>query len=136
MKENFKLHYQLEADSIPLRIFDLCIVRLINEKHWPWLVLVPQRDIKEIDDLSIEDQHKLIGEITKASHWLRTAFYPDKINVGSMGNIVTQFHVHVVARYKNDPLWPMPVWRALPPVRLTQQEIQERIDQLTKVEFL
>ena len=33
-----------------------------------------------------------------------------KINLGALGNIVRQLHVHVVARREGDPGWPGPVW--------------------------
>jgi diadenosine tetraphosphate (Ap4A) HIT family hydrolase len=34
----------------------------------------------------------------------------DKLNVASLGNVVRQLHVHIVARRKTDPAWPGPVW--------------------------
>jgi diadenosine tetraphosphate (Ap4A) HIT family hydrolase len=35
---------------------------------------------------------------------------PDKVNVGALGNVVPQLHVHVVGRFLSDPAWPGPVW--------------------------
>ena len=34
----------------------------------------------------------------------------DKVNIGMLGNVVSQLHLHVVLRNKDDPAWPGPVW--------------------------
>jgi diadenosine tetraphosphate (Ap4A) HIT family hydrolase len=34
----------------------------------------------------------------------------EKLNIGALGNIVRQLHVHVVGRHAGDPAWPGPVW--------------------------
>ena len=34
----------------------------------------------------------------------------DKLNVGALGNRVSQLHVHIVARFAGDAAWPGPVW--------------------------
>jgi diadenosine tetraphosphate (Ap4A) HIT family hydrolase len=38
----------------------------------------------------------------------------DKINIAAIGNVVSQLHVHVIARRRGDAAWPRPVWGALP----------------------
>jgi diadenosine tetraphosphate (Ap4A) HIT family hydrolase len=40
----------------------------------------------------------------------------EKLNVGALGNMVPQLHVHVIGRFKGDPAWPGPVWGHSPPV--------------------
>jgi diadenosine tetraphosphate (Ap4A) HIT family hydrolase len=37
-----------------------------------------------------------------------------KLNVAAIGNMVPQLHVHVVARRRDDPAWPKPVWSIVP----------------------
>jgi diadenosine tetraphosphate (Ap4A) HIT family hydrolase len=73
--------------------------------------MVPRRpDIQEIIDLPAEDRSVLMEEICLVSEQMRMSFNPDKINVAALGNMVPQLHIHVVARYRDDPVWPNPVW--------------------------
>ncbi len=111
----FALHTQLEKDSIFVRNLLLSQLRLQNQKLVPWLILVPRRgDIKEIHELNQEDRILLMEEIAQASKALMALYAPDKINVGALGNIVPQLHIHIIGRFKNDPAWPAPVWGKLP----------------------
>jgi diadenosine tetraphosphate (Ap4A) HIT family hydrolase len=107
----FTLHPQLEADSVLIRELPLCQLRLNNQKTFPWLILVPRRDgMQEIAQLKPADRALLIEEITQASNALTAIYKPDKINIGALGNVVPQLHIHVIARFKNDEAWPHPVW--------------------------
>jgi len=107
----FHLHDRLQADTAPVAELPLCRVLLMDNRVWPWLILVPARNgLTEIHQLPREDQHRLVDEIALASLTLETLFGPDKINVGALGNLVPQLHIHVIARSKADPAWPGPVW--------------------------
>ncbi|KAA0681511.1 HIT domain-containing protein [Roseomonas genomospecies 6] len=107
----FHLHDRLEADTVPVAHLPLCRVLLMDNRVWPWLILVPaQPGLTEIHQLSPEDRHRLIDETALASRVLEGLFAPDKINVGALGNLVPQLHIHVVARSRTDPAWPGPVW--------------------------
>jgi diadenosine tetraphosphate (Ap4A) HIT family hydrolase len=107
----FVLDHRLAESSFFIEDWDLCRVALKNDKTWPWLYLVPRRaGIREISDLTQTDQTKLIQEISLASRALQDIYQPEKINVAALGNMVPQLHVHVFARFKNDPAWPKPVW--------------------------
>jgi len=111
----FSPHPQLESDSLFVRDLKLCQLRLQNQKNVPWLILVPRREnIREIFELSGTDRAQLMEEIAQASVALRQLYDPDKINVGALGNIVPQLHVHVIARFKSDAAWPAPVWGRIP----------------------
>jgi diadenosine tetraphosphate (Ap4A) HIT family hydrolase len=106
----WSLHPQLEADTTP--VGDLALSRLlaINDADYPWLVLVPRRaGVTEIADLGA-DAARLMEEIMQVSRILKTITRCDKLNIAAIGNIVPQLHIHVVARRKDDPLWPKPVW--------------------------
>lgn len=108
---NFELHTRLSRDSLLITNLPLCNVRLMNNKRFPWLVLVPRLpDLVEWVDLSREDQYRLSDEIAIVSHILKALVTPDKINIAALGNQVSQLHVHVIARYKTDSAWPNPVW--------------------------
>ena len=107
----FVLHPRLEADSAPLASLGLCDLRLMDDRRYPWLVLIPRRaDVAEIHELERADRVLLVEEIAMASAALAAAVPHDKINVGALGNIVRQLHVHVMARRQGDPAWPGPVW--------------------------
>jgi diadenosine tetraphosphate (Ap4A) HIT family hydrolase len=72
---------------------------------------VPRRaNATEVFDLSAEDRVTLIEEIARASAGLKKLSACAKINVGALGNLVPQLHVHVVARSPGDAAWPGPVW--------------------------
>lgn len=84
---------------------------LQNESRFPWLVLVPRLDdVSELIDLSEADQQQMMREIALVSTLMQAKFAPTKLNVANLGNVVAQLHVHVVARYANDPAWPDPIW--------------------------
>ena len=91
----------------------LCRVFLKNNAAYPWFLLVPRiENIQEIYQLPKASQHQLIDEISQLSTIVNTQFNPDKLNVGTLGNMVSQLHIHVVARFKHDSLWPHGIWQA------------------------
>jgi diadenosine tetraphosphate (Ap4A) HIT family hydrolase len=111
MDDAFQLNERLEADTYALGDFPLCRVLLMDDARYPWLILVPRRaDAIEIIDLPVSDRAALIEEIAKAQQALTAVMHPDKLNVGALGNVVKQLHVHVIARFVSDPAGPGPVW--------------------------
>jgi diadenosine tetraphosphate (Ap4A) HIT family hydrolase len=107
----FRLDPRLAADSISLGRMGLCEVRLMDDRRWPWLLLVPMREgLSEWHQMDGADAQAAAGEIRIASAALKTASNCLKINVGALGNVVRQLHIHVVARNEGDPNWPRPVW--------------------------
>lgn len=113
---SWSLHPRLAADTHPVASLALCDVRLMDDANHPWLVLVPRiAGAVEWVDLDAADSHRLLDEVALASQALRTLHAPDKLNIAALGNMVSQLHVHVVARFRTDPAWPRPVWGACPP---------------------
>ena|SRR5271168_2398858 len=107
----WSLHPQLENDTAPVGDLALCRVLSIDDADYPWLILVPRRvGVTELIDLEAGDAARLMEEISHTSRVLKDVTRCDKLNVAAIGNIVPQLHVHIVARRKNDPLWPKPVW--------------------------
>ena len=105
------LHPTLARDTVEVTRLPLCRVLLMKDRRFPWLILVPERDeVREIHELTAADRAALIEEVARASGALQRVFRPDKLNVGALGNVVPQLHVHVVARFATDPAWPGPVW--------------------------
>ncbi len=108
---HFSLDPRLAADSTKVTALKLCEVRLMNDHRYPWLILVPRaQNMSEIHDLSQADSLVLMHEIRFVSAAMVELFAPRKINVGALGNIVPQLHIHLVARHDDDPAWPGPVW--------------------------
>ena len=89
----------------------LCSVRLIDNQHFPWIILIPKRKgITDITELNSKDQILLMKEIVHVSKLMKKVFKTKKLNVEKIGNIVPQLHIHIIARYKNDLTWPLSVW--------------------------
>ena len=108
---NFALHPRLEADTALVADWALSRVLAMNDARYPWLVLVPrQAGLTEIHDLSATDRATLMEEIARAGSALKLLTGAAKINVGALGNLVPQLHIHVVARNPGDFAWPGPVW--------------------------
>lgn len=107
----FTLDARLAADTVEVGDLALCRVLLMDDARFPWLILVPRRpDLAEIIDLPEPDATALWQEIRIATGVMQALAKPDKVNVGALGNVVTQLHVHVVGRFRSDPAWPGPVW--------------------------
>jgi diadenosine tetraphosphate (Ap4A) HIT family hydrolase len=120
------LHPTLARDTVEVARLPLCRVLLMKDSRFPWLILVPERqEIREIHELASEDRKQLVEEIAQVSEVLERLFRPAKLNVGALGNIVPQLHVHVVARFETDPAWPGPVWGSGPAVPYTGEELSE-----------
>lgn len=107
----FDIDDRLARDGFLIATLDLCELRINNDRRWPWLVLIPQRDgASEMFDLSPADQRLLTEETNRVAVALKRATGATKINIGALGNIVRQLHVHVIARNEGDANWPGPVW--------------------------
>lgn len=112
----FSLHDQLRRDTLAVCRMKLCLVQLMNDAQYPWLILVPAvENITEIAELNEKQRKLLINEIAQTQRVLGQVFQPHKLNVGALGNMVPQLHVHVVARFREDAAWPGPIWGKLPP---------------------
>jgi diadenosine tetraphosphate (Ap4A) HIT family hydrolase len=108
---SFAIDDRLARDALAIGDLTLCRVLLMNDARWPWLILVPRREgLVELIDLDPADQTQLMDEAGRAARFLKTHARAAKINVGALGNVVRQLHLHVVARVVGDPAWPAPVW--------------------------
>lgn len=107
----FQLDQRLDADTLPIVSLGLCALRLMNDSRWPWLILIPQRvGVTELFHLTPLDQAVLTFETALVAETLAKITSCHKLNIGALGNVVSQFHTHVVARNPHDPNWPRPVW--------------------------
>lgn len=108
----FTLHPQLAADT--LMVGDLPVCRVLLNKQFaqfPWVILVPKRvAVRDLSDLAEQDYWPVMDEIRFVEQTLRDLTGADKMNMGALGNMVPQLHIHVIARFKTDEAWPKPVW--------------------------
>jgi len=125
----FQLDDRLSSSCIELNDWPLCRILLKNNADYPWLILVPRQNKTEcIEDLSQPLRHQLMDEIAELSIIIKTYFKPNKLNVATLGNSVSQLHIHIVARFTYDKLWPHGIWQA------AQTEVlysEEQLKQLT-----
>ncbi len=127
----FQLHPRLAGDTLLLGHFDLSLVLLMNDRRYPWVILVPQRDgLREIHELSEADQQQLLRESSLVSRLMCEHFKADKMNIGALGNIVPQLHLHHIVRHEGDPAWPGPVWGHSPAEAYSEAELAQRRDEL------
>jgi diadenosine tetraphosphate (Ap4A) HIT family hydrolase len=129
----FLLHPKLQQDCISIGRFALCRLLMMNDKQFPWFILVPEVEgISEIFQLSKQQRGLLIEESSHLAERLNSLFHADKINIAAIGNLVPQLHVHHVVRYRTDKAWPAPVWGRFPAVAYSEQEKVEIIRLLSK----
>lgn len=120
----FALDSRLQQDTHVLGDFTLCRLLLSNDSNYPWFILVPRRsNITEVFQLGDDDRLQLWQETNALAATLNTLFAADKINIGALGNVVSQLHMHVIVRYKADVAWPAPVWGRVAAVPYTEQQL-------------
>ena len=113
----FVLDSRLAADTHPVGDLSLSRLLLMDDARFPWLILVPRiAGARELIDLDQADRQTLLSELSEIGRALETLLRPDKLNIAALGNIVSQLHVHLIARYTQDVAWPQPVWGYARPV--------------------
>ena len=132
--ENFNcdLDNQLKSDSFFIANLELSTLLLNNDANYPWLILVPRiKFAYDLTDLELENQYILLKEINLCAKFLKENFVVDKLNIASLGNVVRQLHVHIIARQKNDLTFPKPIWgNAL----VKQYQINQAQDLINKIQ--
>lgn len=108
---DFQLHPRLAADCAVVGDLPVSRLLLMNDRRFPWCILVPRRaDPIELHHLTAADRQGVLDEIAAVSTVLLTHSGITKLNIGALGNLVPQLHVHVVGRSPADAAWPAPVW--------------------------
>ncbi|ROT99576.1 HIT family protein [Marinobacter sp. R17] len=130
----FVLHEKLAEDTLPLASSELSELRLMNDSHYPWLLLIPKRvGVREIYELAPPDQQRLLRESSAVGEALMTAFDGHKLNVAALGNMVPQLHLHHVVRFEGDPAWPGPVWGVVPAAPYAEADLRDMQKKLVPV---
>ena len=121
----FALDPLLQKDTHDLGSFQLCRLLLSNNKTYPWFILVPRREgITELHQLALADREQLWKESAQLSSWIEEVYACDKLNVAALGNVVSQLHIHHIARYRVDPAWPRPIWGEGESVPYSEKEVE------------
>ena len=106
-----KINQNFLKSSYHVKDLKLCSIRLHDNLKFPWLILIPRRkNITDMSELNSKDQILLMKEIIYVSKIVKKLFKTSKLNVEKIGNIVSQLHIHIIARNKNDSSWPLSVW--------------------------
>ena len=130
----FALDPRLQQDTLAIGDFPLCRLLLMNDANYPWFILVPRREaVSELFQLDQADQQQLWLETTRLAETFKDAFVADKMNVATLGNVVSQLHVHVIVRRRDDVAWPAPVWGRHPAQPYAGQQVGQIIDKLRLV---
>lgn len=111
MSACFTLDPRLAADTHAVGELPLSRLLLMDDARFPWLILVPRIvGARELVDLDATDRGRLLTELAEVGRVLEILLCPDKLNIAALGNVVPQLHVHLIARYTGDALWPEAVW--------------------------
>lgn len=122
----FSLHPKLAEDTLLFCQFAFSDLRVMNDSRFPWFILVPRiANISEWFDLSEDMQHAVFQEAMAVAHALKQYTHADKINIAALGNQVSQLHIHIIARFRDDAAWPNPVWNSGKPVPYTPQALEK-----------
>ena len=126
---DFQLDTRLATDTVFIADGPLSQVRLMDDTRFPWLILVPRVEgASEWLELDGTQQRLLLAEINQAGQLIRRLPGIEKLNIGALGNVVRQLHVHLVGRHASDAAWPGPVWGNGAPVRHAPDALKARID--------
>lgn len=129
---SFQLHPRLQQDTIFIGRFELSQLLLMNDRTYPWYILVPQKvGMSEIYQLNNKERQLLQNESCLLAERLADIYKADKMNIAALGNMVPQLHIHHVVRYKTDKAWPAPIWGAFDAVPYTEDEIKQHRQLMT-----
>ena len=108
---SWQLDSRLAGDTLPVFDNGGVTILLMNDRRWPWLILVPKvAGAQELHDLGPEIGPVVMDIAISAGEKLKAMTGCEKINIAAIGNMVRQLHIHVIARNEGDQNWPGPVW--------------------------
>lgn len=109
----YELDQRLRDSSFHIKNLSLCDVRLKNHADHLWIILIPRvsASFTEIYELPIDHQQTLMLEISRVSEVVKKYAGANKLNIGALGNMVLQLHIHIIARHHQDVLWPQGLWQ-------------------------
>ena len=133
-ESDFVLNARLKQDTFFIRDMTLSTVLLMNNAHIPWVILVPKRDdVTSILDLSSADYDILTSEIRHVAQLMQNLFNPERLNIASLGNVVSQMHWHIICRFTDDICFPKPVWGNIPDMPYKAERANDIIQRIQDV---
>lgn len=130
----FTLHPQLQADTTLIKKLEVSQVLLARDSRYPWVILVPEvENAVELHLLETGTYRTVSDEIRFVADRLYQHFQPQKINIGALGNMVPQLHIHIVARWQTDEAWPGPIWGVGEAKPYTDQEIMAKTEDFRNI---
>ena len=131
---DFLLNARLKQDTFFVRDMAVSTLLLMNNAHIPWVILVPKRDdVTSILDLSSVDYDILTSEIRHVAQLMQNLFNPERLNIASLGNVVSQMHWHIVCRFTDDICFPKPVWGNIPDMPYKAERANDIIQRIQDV---
>lgn len=131
LSAGFELDPRLDADTILAKSLGHCELLVMNDARFPWAILVPRiSGARELHDLNPETVQHIWSEVLMVSAAIGRFRRVTKVNIGALGNVVSQLHIHVVGRHPADLSWPDPVWGHTPRVRYEDGAERELIAHL------
>lgn len=129
---DFVLDKRLQRDCFCLGRLELSQLLLLNNAAVPWFILVPEVAVTELCDLEELQYTTLMNESRRLAEFVRQTFVIDKLNVAAIGNVVSQLHLHVIGRRKDDYCWPDVVWGTTPPEQYEAAQVATIVGQLER----
>ncbi|MBO6827067.1 MAG: HIT family protein [Sneathiella sp.] len=130
----FTLHPQLQADTTLIKKLEVSQVLLARDSRYPWVILVPEvENAVELHLLETDTYRTVSDEIRFVADRLYQHFQPQKINIGALGNMVPQLHIHIVARWQTDEAWPGPIWGVGEAKPYPDQEIMAKTEDFRNI---
>lgn len=131
IEDLFKLDARLAGDAVFVKDLTLSRILLMNDSRFPWVILVPRiTGLNEVTDLNETQALCLFKEIQSVSAALKKLYFPERVNIGALGNIVSQAHIHVIARHSSDSAWPKPVWGVGVPEPYRKETLRKTLSDL------
>ena len=129
-KPPLTLDPRLAQDTYVLGQLENSQLLLMRNALFPWFVIVPHTLETELYKLPDAQQAEVLRQINLVSRFVEENYSVDKLNIGAIGNIVSQLHIHIVGRKRNDECWPRVVWGVDQFVAYTRQQVAEVKDKL------
>ncbi|QDU52492.1 HIT domain-containing protein [Gimesia panareensis] len=120
-----QLDARLQADCSLICELTESSLLLMNNALVDWFILVPHCEEIELTNLPFDRQTAILQQVNLVARYLQQNCAPDKLNIATLGNVVSQLHIHVIGRKQTDPYWPAPVWGQPERRDFTEPEIEQ-----------
>lgn len=92
------------------RLPALRVVRVADALYPGFYRVIWNEHVAEFSDLSQAERTRCMDAVALVESLMRAHLQPLKINLASLGNMVPHLHWHLIARHRDDPHFPQPIW--------------------------